>query len=113
MNNKVNISIYKHKRVVMYKPYLYDDNILEREIRERILPLDDIVEVKTKDFNRGEEYNFDKRNVSSLYELINEVLEEREEYKLLRLDISSPKEKSYDEEFYRELMKKFNSLRRG
>lgn len=97
----------------MYRPYLYDDNLLEEEIGKRILPLDDIVEVKTKDFNRGEGYSFDKRNIQSLYELINEVLGERGEYKLLRLDISSPKEKSYDEEFFRELMKKFNSLRRG
>ena len=71
------------------------------------------MEVKTKDFNKKNEYDFIKSNVNRLYELINEVLEERGEYKLLRLDISSPKEESYDEEFFRELMKKFNSLRRG
>ena len=28
----------------MYRPYLYDDNLLEEEIGKRILPLDDIVE---------------------------------------------------------------------
>lgn len=95
------------------KEYLYLDEYLEPEMKYRILDKEELKEVKTRKFNRQDDEKYLDGYLDKSISILDEVLEEYEEFKFGRIDISSPEGENHPDTFYKELLKYFTNLKRG
>ena len=86
------------------KEYLYLDEYLEPEMKYRILDKEELKEVKTRKFNRQDDEKYLDGYLDKSISILDEVLEEYEEFKFGRIDISSPEGENHPDTFYKELL---------